>query len=314
MANLTPVDAFDDVYQLERTDPVDAGVNGAGVSNRQAQQLANRTQHLKTQQDAHAATLEALGTAANQPTSAFASAAQGAKADSAVQQSTLGQPFGVAALDANAKLLTSQLPPLAISDVTEVASEAAQLALVAEVGDFAVRTDQAGQMYIRNNGTAGDMTDWTAVNVVQPISSDAPSDGAQYLRRNGAWAPLDMTAPQIEVTTSRDLATADNNAILVCTNAAPIVLSLTAGLPVGFGCLVLCAGERVHIVDIDAPLTQDGKNTLTTPGHAASVVALTTSSKSSWLAGSLDDTLDVLRLQDNTGLQLQDASPLEIAD
>jgi len=39
------------IYQLERTDLVDAGVNGDGVANRQASQLANRTAWLKQQVD-----------------------------------------------------------------------------------------------------------------------------------------------------------------------------------------------------------------------------------------------------------------------
>jgi len=39
------------IYQLERTDLVDAGVNGDGVANRQGSQLANRTAWLKQQVD-----------------------------------------------------------------------------------------------------------------------------------------------------------------------------------------------------------------------------------------------------------------------
>lgn len=89
MANLTPEDSFDDVYQLERTDPVDAGVNGAGISNKQAQALANRTQYLKNRQDAHQTTLDGLGTASTHADTDFATAAQGAKADTAVQPSAL---------------------------------------------------------------------------------------------------------------------------------------------------------------------------------------------------------------------------------
>lgn len=35
------------IYQLERTDRVDAGIDGGGVANRQAKQLANRTKYLR---------------------------------------------------------------------------------------------------------------------------------------------------------------------------------------------------------------------------------------------------------------------------
>jgi len=44
MANLTPVDSFDNVYQLEITDPVLGGAGG--IANQQAQDLANRTKYL----------------------------------------------------------------------------------------------------------------------------------------------------------------------------------------------------------------------------------------------------------------------------
>lgn len=40
------------IYQLETTDAVDAGTGGAGVSNLQAKQLANRTNYLKSHVDA----------------------------------------------------------------------------------------------------------------------------------------------------------------------------------------------------------------------------------------------------------------------
>jgi hypothetical protein len=45
MANLVPAATFDDVYQLEEADPVQGGAGG--ISNRQGQQLANRTEYLK---------------------------------------------------------------------------------------------------------------------------------------------------------------------------------------------------------------------------------------------------------------------------
>lgn len=53
MANLTETNTYPaGVYQLERTDPVDAGVGGSGLANLQALQLASRTNYLKTVLDA----------------------------------------------------------------------------------------------------------------------------------------------------------------------------------------------------------------------------------------------------------------------
>jgi len=48
MADLVEVIQYEPgIYQLERTDLVDAGVDGDGIANRQGSQLANRTAWLK---------------------------------------------------------------------------------------------------------------------------------------------------------------------------------------------------------------------------------------------------------------------------
>jgi len=53
MANLIETSTFPvGIYQLERTDPVDAGVGGSGISNLQPTQLAARTRFLKDVLDA----------------------------------------------------------------------------------------------------------------------------------------------------------------------------------------------------------------------------------------------------------------------
>ena len=67
---------------------------------------------------------------------------------------------GYAGLDGSGKLNTSQLPALAITSVNVVTSQAAQLALTAQEGDIAVRSDE-GKTYANNGGTSGTMADWT---------------------------------------------------------------------------------------------------------------------------------------------------------
>lgn len=52
-----------------------------------------------------------------------------------------GAVNGVATLDSTGKIVTSQLPAITITDTFVVASQAAMLALVAQTGDVAVRTD-----------------------------------------------------------------------------------------------------------------------------------------------------------------------------
>jgi len=81
-----------------------------------------------------------------------------------------GEANGVATLDENGKIPTDQLPPLSISDVFVVDSEDAQLALDAQTGDIAVRTDE-NKTYIRNSNNNGDMSDWTQILTPQNVSS-----------------------------------------------------------------------------------------------------------------------------------------------
>lgn len=72
------------------------------------------------------------------------------------------QPNGYAGLDGAGKLATTALPALSIVDVFTVASQAAQLALTAQQGDVAIRSDES-KAYIHNGGSAGTMADWTWV-------------------------------------------------------------------------------------------------------------------------------------------------------
>lgn len=64
--------------------------------------------------------------------------------------------------DAGGKLLASLLPALAISDVFPVTSQAAMLALTAQRGDTAVRTDE-GRAYILSKDDPAALANWIAV-------------------------------------------------------------------------------------------------------------------------------------------------------
>ncbi len=96
------------------------------------------------------------------------------------------QNNGLATLDGTGKIPTSQLPALAISESFVVADETAQLALTAQQGDTAVRTDE-NKSYIHNGGTAGDMSDWT--ELLTPTDS--------VLSVNGYTGVINLTAEDI---------------------------------------------------------------------------------------------------------------------
>lgn len=76
------------------------------------------------------------------------------------KESEKGSANGYAPLGADSKIASAYLPAIALTDVFVVASQVAQLALTAEEGDVAIRTD-LNKSYIHNGGTAGTMADWS---------------------------------------------------------------------------------------------------------------------------------------------------------
>ncbi len=117
-------------------------------------------------------------------------------------EATKGQADGLAPLDANAKIPTTYLPALSITDVNVVASEAEQLALTVQEGDVAVRSD-ISTSYIHNGGTAGTMADWTELQT-------PPDAVLSVFGRTGAVNAQsgDYTAAQIPITDAGGVFTA----------------------------------------------------------------------------------------------------------
>ena len=98
-----------------------------------------------------------------------------------------GAANGVATLDAGSKIPANQLPSIAITDTFVVASEAAMLALDAEVGDIAIRTD-SDATYILQAAPASTLGNW--VLLLSPgtggsVSSVDVSGGTTGLTTSG---------------------------------------------------------------------------------------------------------------------------------
>lgn len=70
-----------------------------------------------------------------------------------------GAANGLATLDATSKIPTSQLPAAAITNTWPVASQAAMLALAADVGDVAIRSD-VSKSYILQNLPPSTLGNW----------------------------------------------------------------------------------------------------------------------------------------------------------
>ena len=99
----------------------------------------------------------------------------------AVNTSQLGVANGVATLDAGGLIPTSQLPPLAISDVFTVANQTAMLALTAQRGDFAVRTD-VNHTFVLAAEPASTLANWVQLadgpsGTVTSVAATAPAAG-----------------------------------------------------------------------------------------------------------------------------------------
>jgi len=134
------------------------------------------------------------------------------KADAAIPSSQKGVAGGVATLGADGKLPVSQLPPLAVNEVFTVASQAAMLALTAERGDAAIRTDQNGQWYVLTTDVPTVLANWRPINQNLGVA----------LTALGALAPAADTIAYFNGTASAALTTftAKARALLARTDTA----------------------------------------------------------------------------------------------
>jgi hypothetical protein len=96
-----------------------------------------------------------------------------------------GAANGVATLDGNAKIPTSQLPSLAVTETFVVTSEAAMLALTAQVGDVAVRTD-IKENFILQTEPATILSNW--------IMLQTPTDVVTSVNGNVGAVSIELSA------------------------------------------------------------------------------------------------------------------------
>lgn len=77
-----------------------------------------------------------------------------------IPSSEKGANSGVATLDTGGKIPSAQLPAMAVGEKFTVANQSAMLALTVQIGDVAIRTDQAGArwMFVGADSTA--LADW----------------------------------------------------------------------------------------------------------------------------------------------------------
>ena len=129
---------------------------------------------------------------------------------------------GYAGLGADGKLISSQLPAITVNDTFVVASEAAMLALIAETGDIAVRTDLSKSFILKGSNSAI-LTDWQ--ELLSPTS-----EVTKVFGRNGAVTAQagDYNADQITETASRKFQSATQQAFNDATSSIQTQLNSKA--------------------------------------------------------------------------------------
>lgn len=145
-----------------------------------------------------------------------------------------GTPGGAATLDANGKLLASQLPAVAITDTFVVADQASMVGLTAQVGDVAVRTD-LNKSFILKTEPASTVGNWQELlTPTDAVSSVAGRTGAVTLTVADISGTLPVTKGGTGVTTS----TGTGNVVLSASPTLTGTLNLGTMIASGSGSFV----------------------------------------------------------------------------
>lgn len=111
---------------------------------------------------------------------------------------------------------TAQLPPLAINEVFTAASQAAMLALVAQRGDMAIRTD-IGETYVLATDAPTVLADWKMITSPGNVTSVAGRQGAIVLTKSDVGlSAVDNTADS-----AKPVSTAQQTALNLKENSLP---------------------------------------------------------------------------------------------
>lgn len=119
---------------------------------------------------------------------------------------------------------TSALPPLAINTVTVVATQAAMLALTAERGDMAIRTD-TGRTYVLASDSPATLADWKEVTAAGQVVSVAGKTGAVTLTK------ADVGLGSVDNTSDADKPISTATATAITALAPKVNPALTATTP-----------------------------------------------------------------------------------
>lgn len=156
---------------------------------------------------------------------------------------------------------TAQLPPIAISNIYPVASQAAMLALTAERGDVAIRSD-IGKTYILSTDAPGTLADWLEVITTGAVSSVAGRTGAVTLTKT------DVGLANVDNTSDASKPVSTAQAASIATKEAAITAGTTAQVWRGDKTWVTADKTLVGLANVDN--TSDANKPVST-AQAASI-------------------------------------------
>nr|DAW17360.1 MAG TPA: hyaluronidase [Caudoviricetes sp.] len=128
----------------------------------------------------------------------------------------------ISKLDSSGKIPTSALPDISITDTFVVASEAAMLALTAQTGDVAIRTD-VDKTFILKTSPATALANWQELLTTgnnQPLTLGSGLSGTSYNGSAAVTAAVDSTIPRL---TASQTFTGTQTLIPSATTAQPLI-------------------------------------------------------------------------------------------
>lgn len=125
-------------------------------------------------------------------------------------------------------LPTSVMPPLAIKETFTAATQAAMLALTAQRGDVAIRSDQGNKMYLLASDSPATLADWKPLMAQGDVASVAGKTGAVTLvKADVGLGSVDNTSDAAKPVSTAQ-ATADNLRLLKTANLSDVANPATA--------------------------------------------------------------------------------------
>lgn len=126
---------------------------------------------------------------------------------------------------------TAQLPPLAINETFVVASQAAMLALTAQRGDVAIRTDTA-DTYILATDSPSTLADWKEILANGQVTSVAGRMGAVVLAKaDVGLTNVDNTSDSNKPISSATQTALDSKAATGHTHTSATITTIDGGTP-----------------------------------------------------------------------------------